>query len=113
MGKKQTRTAITDEGRETQIVSLALDEAEKQIRNGTASSQLLTHFVKMGSGRERLEQERLRNENELLKAKVKDMEDRKEIQALYKEALSAMRAYAGQIDSAVDDVLGEIGDFNV
>ena len=62
--------AKTPEDREAQLVSLAYDFAEEQFRNGTASSQVTSHFLKMGSTREHLEQERLRKENLLLTAKI-------------------------------------------
>lgn len=87
--------ATTPEGRENQLVSLAMDLVEKRMREGTASAQETTHFLKLGSSRERLEQERLAHENELTQAKIKDLAERASIEALYKEALSAMSAYQG------------------
>lgn len=90
------RPATTEEGREAQLVSLAIDLAERQIAEGTASSQVITHFLKVGSSRERLEQERLRNENELLQAKVQQLSSAKRVEDLYSKALNAMRTYAGQ-----------------
>lgn len=99
------RPALTEEGRENQLVSSAIDLAEKQIANGTASSAVVTHFLKLGSSREKLEQERLKNENALLRAKVESYESAKQIQELYTEALQAMRSYAGQeVTESYDDV---------
>lgn len=89
------RTATTPEGRENQLVSLAVELAEKQLQNGTASSQVITHYLKLGSTREQLEQERLRHENELLKVKREAIESEQRIEVLYVEAISAMRAYSG------------------
>ncbi len=89
------KPATTPEGRETEMVSLAIDLAETQIRNGTASSQVITHFLKLGSTREQLEQERLTHENELTKVKIEAIESQKRVEELYKEALDAMRSYAG------------------
>lgn len=89
------RPASTPEGRENQLVGLAVDLAEKQLMDGTASAQVISHYVKLGSSRERLEQDRLRQENELLKAKVEQLASTKRIEELYEDALNAMRTYAG------------------
>lgn len=93
--------ATTPEGRENQMIALAMDAAERQILDGKASSQLLTHFLKLGSTREDLEKERLRRENELLKAKVDNLSSQQKTEELYKNALTAMRVYSGQ--PPVDD----------
>ena len=90
------RPAKTPEARENQLVSLAVDLAEKQIKEGTVSSQVLTHYLKLGSSREKLEQERLRRENHLLAAKAEAMASAKRVEELYGKALNAMRTYAGQ-----------------
>lgn len=89
------RPASTPEGHENKLISLALDVAEKQMREGTASSQVITHFLKLGSTREKLEQERLRGENLLLAAKAEAMASMKNIEELYGKALDAMRSYQG------------------
>lgn len=88
--------ATTPEGRENQLIALAVDLAERQLSEGTASSQVVTHFLKLGTTRERLEQERISQENELLRAKVEDMATKKHIEELYESALNAMRSYSGQ-----------------
>lgn len=88
--------ATTPEGRENQLVSLAVELAERQMREGTASAQVITHYLKLGTTREKLEQERLAAENELLKAKVEALASSARVEELYKEALDAMRSYAGQ-----------------
>ncbi len=97
--------ATTPEARENQMVALAVDLAEKQILEGTASSQLITHFLKLGSSRERLEQERLFRENELLQVKKEAMASAKRVEELYETALNAMRSYAGQepFDESYED----------
>lgn len=101
-GKKEEqqkhRPATTVEGRENQIIALAIDEAERRIRSGTATSQELSHFLKLGSTRERLEQERLRQENDLLKAKIQALGDAADMKELYENAIHAMRGYTGQQD---------------
>lgn len=94
--RRKHRPATTDEGREAQLISLAYDLAEKQFRGGTASSQVTTHFLKMGSSREKLEQERLQHENLLLSAKREQIASGKRIEELYENALNAMRTYSGR-----------------
>ena len=90
------RPALSPDAREGQLVSLAVDLAERQLREGTASSQVITHYLKLGSTRERLERGRLEEENKLLRAKTKALEDQKEIKELYENAIMAFRRYNGQ-----------------
>lgn len=93
--QKRRRPALTPESRENQMISLAVDLAEKQLLEGTASSQVITHYLKLGSMRERLERERLEEENKLLKAKTEALQSQKRVEELYMNALSAMRLYSG------------------
>jgi hypothetical protein len=93
--KTKRPPATTPEDRENQLISAAADLAEKQILAGTASSQVLTHFLKLGSTRERLEQEKLKSENSLLATKKEMMESEKRVESLIMDALEAMRAYTG------------------
>jgi hypothetical protein len=93
--RTRLKPATTPEARETQLISQAIDLAEQQIREGSASSQVLTHFLKLGSTREQLEQQRLEHENELTKVKIEAIESQKRVEELYTEALQAMRSYAG------------------
>jgi hypothetical protein len=93
--KKTGRPALTPEGRESQMIALAVDLAEEQLRDGTASSQVITHFLKLGTEKEKLEREKLNHENELLKAKTESLKSAQNVEALYKEALEAMRSYRG------------------
>lgn len=94
--------ATTPEARENQLISMAFDTAEQQFREGSASAQVITHFLKLGSSREKLDQERLRNENELLEIKTETMRSAKRVEELYGAALDAMRAYSG--NSVAPDV---------
>src|SRR5690606_26807192 len=94
--RRKRSPALSEEGREGQLVSLAMDLAEKQLLEGTASSQVIAHYLKLGSSREQLEQERLRSENEMLQAKVEALASQARVEELYAEALSAMRLYSGQ-----------------
>ena len=106
---KTTRPpATTPEARENQLVSQAVDLAAKQLSDGSASAQVITHFLKLGSSREKLEQARLEQEVGLLKVKAEVMESAKHVEELYGKALDAMRAYTGQppqesVDEAFDD----------
>lgn len=97
------RPATTPKARENQMIALAVDLAEQQLVEGTASSQVITHYLKLGSTRERLEQEKLTRENQLLKTKSEAMESGARTEELYKSALDAMRTYAGQPPEEVYD----------
>ena len=90
------RPAISPEARENQMISLAMDLAEKQLREGTASSQLITEFVKRGATKARLEQEILKEQRELMAAKKESIQSAKRVEELYTNALNAMRRYSGQ-----------------
>jgi putative cell wall-binding protein len=85
--------ATTPEAREDEIIASAINLAEKQIEEGTASSQVITHFLKLGSSREKLEQEKLRKENELLVVKKETMEAAQRLEGLFEDAINAMREY--------------------
>lgn len=90
------RPALTPEARENQMISLAMDLAEQQLRDGTASSQLITEFVKRGSTKARLEKEILEEQKELMAAKTQSLQSAQRIEELYTNALNAMRSYSGQ-----------------
>lgn len=94
----QRRIARSPEARENQLISDAYDFAERSMREGTASSQMVTHFLKLGSYKERLEREKLENENELLKAKVKSLESAEKSEEAYEKVIRAMREYSGNFD---------------
>ena len=96
---KKMRPALTPEARENQMISLAMDLAEQQLRDGTASSQLITEFVKRGSTKARLEQEILEEQKELIEAKTQSLQSAQRIEELYENALDAMRNYSGQNNS--------------
>lgn len=98
------RAATTPEGREKQLIGLAVDLAERQLRDGTASAQVISHYLKASSSRERLEQERLAMEVELLEAKRNSMAEASKIVELYEEATRAMRGYqGGRVDYEDED----------
>lgn len=95
------RTAFSPEARENQLIALAVDLAEEQLRNGTASSQVITHYLKLGTMRERLEREKLEKENQLLTAKTEMIKESKNTAELYKEAIKAFASYSGNKDADV------------
>lgn len=100
---KRLRPALTPEAREQQLISLAVDLAEQQLLDGTASSQVLTHYLKLGSLREKLEREKLEEENKLLRAKVDAIKSAEKQEELYAQALRAMSRYSGKGD-LVDEI---------
>lgn len=90
------RKALSPEDREKQMINLAVNLAEEQLRDGTASSQIITHFLKLATVREQLEKEKLENENKLLQAKAEAIESSKNMEELYMKALKAMTEYSGE-----------------
>lgn len=92
------RPAINPDARENQMIALATDLAEQQLRDGTASSQVITHYLKLATSRERLERELLEKEVELKKAKTEALKSAKRVEELYTNALKAMKNYSGQGD---------------
>lgn len=96
MDEKRIRPALTPESREDQLVALAINLAEKQLLEGTASAQVISHFLKIGSTKERIEKEILEEQKDLIKAKTEALKSEKRVEELYEEALNAMRRYAGQ-----------------
>ncbi len=93
--KKSIRPAFTPEARENQLVSLAVDLAEKQLLEGTASSQVISHYLKLGSTKERIELEKLKLEKELIAAKTENVKSQQRSEQVYLEVLEAMKDYSG------------------
>ena len=102
---REMRPALTPEARENQLIYLATDLAEKQLREGTASSQVITHYLKLGSTKEKLEREKLEEENKLLRAKTENLQSQKNVEETYLKAINAMKRYSGNGD--VDDEFEE------
>lgn len=92
------RRAIDPESRENQMIAMATNLAEKQLREGTASSQVICHYLKLGTIEKKLELQKLENENKLLAAKTEAIESQKRIEELYANAIAAMKVYSGQVD---------------
>lgn len=99
-GKKTTQRkqqpGRTPEARENQLISLAVDLAERQLIEGTASSQVITHYLKLGSTKEKIEREILEKQKELITAKTENLQSAKRVEELYMNALNAMKNYSGQ-----------------
>jgi len=101
--KRRRPPAKTPEARENQMIALAVDLAEKQLSEGTASSQVISHFLKLGSTKERIEKEILIEQRSLIKAKTEAIRSAKKVEELYANALNAMRSYSGQEREDADD----------
>lgn len=94
--KKRPAPATTPEGREQQMISYAFDLAEQQLLDGTASAQVITHFLKFGSSQNALEKEKLRKENLLMQARVDQISASAQNSELYQEAINMMKIYTGE-----------------
>lgn len=93
--KKEIRPALTPEARENQLIYLATELAEQQLRDGTASSQVITHYLKLGSSKEKIEKEILEKQKDLITAKTEALQSAKHIEELYANAINAMKSYSG------------------
>lgn len=100
---KRIRPALTPEARENQLIALAVDLVQQRLIDGSASSQETTHFLKLGSMKNQLEMEKLREENKLLKAKTESIQSAKRVEELYAEAINAMRRYSGNSNANADE----------
>ena len=100
---KRRRPGLTPEARENQLIADAMDMAEEQIRNRTASSQVLTHFLKLATTKMELEKEKIRYDIELSKAKTEAIQSSQHTEELYKNAIKAMQRYSGQGASEEDE----------
>lgn len=102
--------AMTPEVRENQLIKLTMDLAEQQLRDGTATSQVMTHFLRLGTEKTKLEIEKLKNETAFIQSKVENLESQKKTEELYEQALDAMRKYSGNEDG-LDEELDEYDDY--
>lgn len=92
------RPGLTPEARENQMIALAINLAEKQLLEGTASSQVITHYLKLGTTKERIEKEILEKQKELISAKTEALKESKATTEMYQKALKAMQRYSGNGD---------------
>lgn len=95
--------AKTPEERESQLIAKSLNLIERQIEDGSVSSTVLSIYAKAGTERDRLEKERLRNENEVLRKKVQTMEAAVDVKNLMEDALAAFKGYSGQSQGSFED----------
>ena len=102
-GPAPRRPALSLENREQQLAAYAHDLAEKQLLDGTASSQVITYYLKQGSSTAHLEKEKLKRENELLRAKVESLQAQARSEELFEKAIAAMRRYSGHGGDEEDD----------
>lgn len=102
--KKKLRPALTPEARENQLISLAMDCAEQQLMDGTASSQVITHFLKLGTAKYQYETEKLKHDTELIKAKTDSIERADKIEELYANAIKSMQIYKGVRSEEDEDI---------
>lgn len=93
------KAALSEEARENQMINLAVNLAEKQLLEGTASSQVITHYLKLGSTKEKIEKEILEKQKDLLEAKTQQLQSQQRVEELYANAIQAMRSYAPTGDS--------------
>ena len=100
---EKIRPALTPEARENQLIYLATNLAEQQLRDGTASSQVITHYLKLGTTKEKLEREILEKQKALIEAKTENLQSAKRIEELYKNALDAMKNYSGHMTESDED----------
>ena len=102
-GKKNHSKPRTVKAKENEMINLAIDEAERRIRAGNASSQIITHYLRLGSVKERLEEEILEEKKKLLKAQTESIESTKRMEKLYTEAIRAMKRYSPEEEDEEDE----------
>lgn len=94
-GEKKIRPALSPENEENQLIAMANNLAKQRILDGTASDSLIIQFVKAGTVKARLENERLEEENKLLRAKTESIKSQKEVDESYKKVIAALKEYSG------------------
>lgn len=107
MSNKKRPPARTPEARENQLISMAIDLVEKQLLDGSASSQILTHFLRLATAKEKLQNEKLKSDLRVAEAKIKAIENQDEIKVLYEQALDAMKRYGGTAQYDCENDLGD------
>lgn len=104
--EKKVRPALNPEAEEDQMIALTFDLVKQRLIDGTASSQETTHFLKVAYSREkdRLELEKIKEENKLLRAKTQAIEDERKTNETYVKAIEAMLHYQGRDEDFEDYV---------
>lgn len=96
--EKKSKPASSPEAREKQLTRLAVDLAEKQLRDGTASPSIINHYLKIASSRESLERDILEKQAKMIEAKAQNITRDREVEELTKSAIEAMRSYTSSSD---------------
>lgn len=107
---RRIRPALTPQAHENQLINLAMDLAEKQLLEGTASSQVMTHFLRLATEREKTEREKAKLEMELIRAKTEALESQQRSEEMYAEAIAAMKTYSG--NGGDEDGFEELDDYD-
>lgn len=105
MEKSQQKTlpARTPEARENQLINLAINLAEQKLRDGTASSQIITTLLNMATTKYQLENEKLRSDLKVASAKIEQMQNQGDMKDMYEKALVAFRTYQGNVEIEEDE----------
>ena len=101
--KRKSPPARTPAARENQLIALAVDEAERQLRAGTASSQIVTHYLKLGTRKYQSECAVLEKKEELLTAQADAYKSAANVEKLYSEAMTMMKKYRGESNETNED----------
>ncbi len=104
MANQKRAPARTAKARENQLINLAIDLAERQLRDGSATSQVITHFLKLATVKEQLENDKLRSDLRLAEAKVKQIEQAASSEETYAKAIEAMKSYSGYGGDDYEDI---------
>ena len=104
--KVKTHADRTPEARENRLISMAMDLVEERMRNGTATAQEVTHFLKLGSEKSRVEVEKLELEKQLVEAKTENIRAQKDMLDMYSNAIAAMKKYSGNDDEGDEEYQG-------
>lgn len=100
---RKSRPSLNPDSRENLLISLATDVAEEQLRNGTASAQVIVHYLKLGSAKARLEKELLREQVDLVKAKTEAYKASEHADEMYEKAINAMKSYGSGVVMSNND----------
>lgn len=103
-GSTLPKRPLTPGARESELVSLAMDAAEQQLRDGTATSQVIVHFLKLGTVEKQLELEKIKLENRLLEVKAENIKAQERSEAIMSEAMAAFRTYSGNGDDEDEEL---------
>lgn len=99
----QAPLPFTAEEAEDELVYLATSLARQRLIDGTASNQLIAEVIKLGTSKERLQREKLKKENELLRAKTEAIQSQKNTEAFQARVLKALHTYAPTVYTLDDD----------